>query len=75
MFGAKVPTFNIKGETKVHTVTGGILTTVFGVIFISYAVLKLTHLIDKKNPLIAEIRERNFYDYNTRVNLNDIGFK
>ena len=75
MFGAKVPTFNIKGQTKVHTVTGGILTSILGIIFFSYALLKLTHLMNKKNPLIAEIRESNFYDYHTRININEIGFK
>ena len=41
----------------------------------SYAVLKLTHLIDKKNPMISQIRESNFYDFNTRININEIGFK
>ncbi len=45
------------------------------VVFTLYAVLKLTHLLTKKNPLIAETKETNFYDYNTRVNLDEIGFK
>ena len=31
--------------------------------------------MDKKNPLIAELKETNFYDFNTRINLNDIGYK
>ena len=37
--------------------------------------LKLSHLIDKNNPSIAELKETNFYDFNTRVDLNEIGFK
>ncbi len=44
-------------------------------IFTLYAVLKFTHLIDKKNPLVAETKETNFYDFNTRVDLNGVGFK
>ncbi len=75
IFGAKIPSFNIQGQTKVLTVTGGVFTALFSVVFITYALLKFTHLVSKKNPLIAEIRESNFYDYTTRVNLKEIGFK
>ena len=75
MFGAKIPAFNIKGQTKVVTATGGILSSFLLVVFIGYALIKLTHLVDKKNPLIAEMREKNFYDYNTRISLKEIGFK
>ena len=46
-----------------------------GVVFISYALLKFTHLVDKKNPLISELKLNNFYDYSTRVDMNEIGFK
>ena len=31
--------------------------------------------MDKKNPLIAETNLNNYYDYTTRINFNDIGFK
>ena len=75
IFGAKLPSFNIKGETQVRTVTGGLLTSVLIVIFIGYATVKLTHLLDKKNPLIAERKQNNFYDSSTKVNFNEIGFK
>ena len=75
MFGANLPAFNISGQTQVLTVSGGILTALLAVVFIGYATLKLTHLIDKKNPLIAEVKETNFYDYNTRVNFNEMGYK
>ena len=75
VFGAKLPAFNIQGQTQVLTVSGGILTALLSVVFIGYASLKLTHLMDKKNPLIAELKETNFYDFNTRINLNEIGYK
>ena len=67
--------FISRGETQVRTVTGGILTALLAVVFIGYALIKLTHLLDKKNPLIAETKETNFYDFNTRINLNEIDFK
>lgn len=69
------PSFISRGETQVRTVTGGILTALLAVVFIGYALIKLTHLLDKKNPLIAETKETNFYDFNTRINLNEIDFK
>ena len=74
IFGANLPMFHIEGETQVQTVSGGILTALLSVVFIGYALIKLTHLLDKKNPLIAETKETNFYDFNTKVNLNGIGF-
>ena len=75
MFGAQFPTFNIKGQTKVYTMTGAILTFLLILVFSGYAALKLTHLFDKYNPNIAELKESNFYDFNERVNLQDIGFQ
>ena len=75
IFGANLPAFNLSGKTQVLTVSGGLLTALLLVVFIGYATLKLTHLIDKKNPLIAELKETNFYDFNTRVNFNDMGYK
>ena len=47
IFGAQFPTFNIKGQTREFTVTGGIMTFLLWLIFIGYAMLKLTHLVDK----------------------------
>ena len=58
-----------------QTVSGGIVTALIAVVFIGYALIKLAHLLNKKNPLIAETKETNFYDFNTRVNFNEIGFK
>ncbi len=75
IFGAPLPTFNLKGETHVNTATGGILTIFLTIVFLGYASVKLQHLIDSKNPDIAEFEENHFYDYTTRLNLNDIGFK
>ena len=75
MFGAKLPTFNINGETEIQTATGGILTFFVLVVFSIYAILKFTHLVGKKNPLIAELQEKNFYDFNTKIDFSEIGFK
>ena len=57
------------------TVSGGLLSFFLGVVFFIYGSLKLTHLIDKHNPSISEIKETNFYDSNERLDLNDFGFR
>ena len=75
LFGVDLPTFNIKGESKVATVTGGLLSFFVGVVFFIYGSLKLSHLMDKYNPNISEVKEQNFYNSDTRLNLHDIGFR
>ena len=57
------------------TVTGGLLSFAVGIVFFIYATLKLSHLLDKYNPNISEVKELNFYDSSERLNLNDIGFR
>ena len=75
LFGVDLPTFNIKGESKVATVTGGLLSFFVGVVFFIYGSLKLSHLMDKYNPNISEVKEQNVYTSDTRLNLHDIGFR
>ena len=75
IFGVDIPTFNIKGETKVMTVSGGLLSLLVGVVFFIYGSLKLSHLLDKYNPSISEIKEFNFYDSSERLVLDDFGFR
>ena len=54
LFGAPMPTFNIKGETKVMTVSGGVLTIFIFIVFLIYALLKLEMLVTAKNPTVTE---------------------
>ena len=44
-------------------------------VWLTYASLKLSHLLSKQNPMISEILERNFFDYQTKLDLTEIGFK
>ena len=57
IFGVDLPTFNIKGESKVMTVTGGVLMSLVAFVFFIYASLKLSHMLDKYNPNISEVKE------------------
>ena len=55
--------------------TGGLLTSLVAFIFFIYASLKLSHMLDKYNPNISEVKELNSYDSSERLNLNDVGFR
>ena len=75
IFGADLPVFNLKGETQVLTKTGGCLSLVVMVVFLTYGLLKFMQMMDKHNPFISEMTEKNIFDYKTRLNLNEINFK
>ena len=75
IFGEPLPTFNLKGKTHVFTATGGIFTIILAIVFLGYTLVKFEHLIEYKNPDVTEFLEKNFYDYQTRIDLNEIGFK
>ena len=57
------------------TVSEGLLSFFVGVVFFIYGSLKLSHLLDKYNPSISEIKEFNFYDSSDRLVLDDFGFR
>ena len=55
MFGANLPTLNIRGELSIKTYTGGLASMVIMVITLFFAILKLQHLLmKKKNPTISK---------------------
>ena len=57
VFGEALPTFNLKGETHVNTMTGGLCTFLIIIICLAYGCLKFIHLVDKVNPSVSEITE------------------
>ena len=44
-------------------------------LWIVYGVIKFSQMMSKHNPFISEMTEKNFLDYNTRLDLNEINFK
>ena len=67
--------FNIKGEQKVRTQTGGCLSLMVVMTFMAYGAVKFSQLMSRHNPFISELTDRNFYDLNTKLDLNAINFK
>ena len=57
IFGQSLPTFNLKGETTVPTLTGGLCTFLIICVFLTYGSLKFVHLIEKHNPQFSQVTE------------------
>ena len=74
-FGQKIPSFNLKGKTRVNTFFGGIITVAVLTLTLSYAILKAIHLVARKNPTINNYMIQSHFDALETVNLNEIGFK
>ena len=62
IFGVPLQAFNLKGETVIHTLTGGICTFLILIIMIAYGSLKFIHLKDKRNPEIIQVTEKGVFD-------------
>ena len=45
------------------------------IIFFAYGAIKFGQMMSKHNPFISEITEQNFFDYETRLDLNEINFR
>ena len=44
-------------------------------IALSYGLLKMTHLLDKANPNVTVVNDKDVYDFNDILNLNEINFR
>ena len=52
-FGEPLPSFNIKGKTRVHSLTGGLCTLILIFVILSYASVKFEHLITRHSPIMS----------------------
>ena len=74
-FGQRIPAFNMKGRTRVHTLTGGCFTFFVVVILLVYSSITLLQLMNKHNPSVSEVKELDFYNFKEILSLKDIDFK
>ena len=75
VFGKQLPAFNLRGQPIVHTMTGGIITFSIVVVMLIYASIKMIQMIDHHNPQVAQFTEHTVFDYNEKLDLNEIGFR
>ena len=54
MFGAPIPNFNLRGRAEVKTSCGACISIVIFMLTFLFGVLKLQHLLTRKNPLITQ---------------------
>ena len=57
MFYAAVPTLNLSGKTRVTTLLGGCASIFLMTLLFLFALLKLEHLVTRKNPTITVFEE------------------
>ena len=74
-FGQEIPSFNLKGETRVNTLYGGIINLLILSLTLAYAVLKGIQLVSRRNPMINDYSIPDYFDISETVNLNKINFK
>ena len=71
MFGAQLPKVNVQGSEVAKTKTGGLMSFFVMSLTFLFAVHKLQHLLERKNPLIStfdqeiEPSEENSFSLNT----------
>ena len=69
-FGSEIPSFNLKGETRITTLFGGMMTALIMILSLGYAILKGIHLIHRTNPTINTYPIPSHFDISETVNLN-----
>ena len=74
-YGKDVPAFNIKGQNRVNTVFGGIMTSMVLVLTLIYTVIKLDELYSRQNPIISEWIMPDNIDPKDVIDFNAINFK
>ena len=60
VFGAPVPSFNIKGESYIGTITGGLCSILLGVIAVLFASLKLQIMLSRSDTVTTITKRDGF---------------
>ena len=74
MFNHAVPSFNLKGNSRVGTVIGGLLSLTIIYITFLYGCTRLLHLYKRKNPTINTYERSDAFSTQERLSLNEFNF-
>lgn len=74
-FGKEVPSFNVKGETHVNTVPGGLMNLLILAATLGYAITKFADLATGKDPQITESKELDYYGPADKLDLGSTSFR
>ena len=75
MFGAPMPVFNIDGDQKHTTNTGGVLSIFIFYLTLLFAIVKFSHMISRQNPMVFSYKERDAFDTEEKFNFYTQEFK
>lgn len=59
MFAIHIPNFTLAGQTKFQTYAGGVVSMVLSIVVFTFALLKLEHMISRKNPNVNAFVDKN----------------
>ena len=69
IFPASIPSFNVQGKSNVQTSFGACITLLVVSLTVLYALLKMQHLQQKKNPSVSKINSSDLSDFNPAFEL------
>ena len=75
LFSQPVPSFNIRGRTKIPTLLGSILSGIVILVMLFYGANKYIQLLQRSNPTISSYIERNAITKYDEVNVRDVGLR
>ena len=75
MFGRPVPTFSLKGEDEIKTISGGILTIIMILTIIAYGSNKAVELFKKNNPVVNVVNKPNAINEAEIINIGASDFR
>ena len=70
-----MPTFNLKGESEVKSVVGGLLTLTIIAVVLYYASNTLIDVFERKNPIISTNNIKDYYDEKDELDLDEANFR
>ena len=74
-FPQPIPSFHIRGRTKVTSLLGSICGSIFLLILLFYAANMFTHLVSKSNPSISVYTDRGAITSYDSLNVRDAGMR
>ena len=74
-FGKEVPSFNVKGETHINTIPGGLLNLMILGVTLGYAIGKFAELYTKGDPNITYSLVPDYYGTNDEFTFADKSFR
>ena len=74
-FGMEVPNLNLKGETHVNTLIGGVVSALILMLTLAFAANTAIELVQPQNPSMKEVTTKDYFDGSVLLDLRETNFK